>query len=82
MRRYTEEVEEAMRKMYKELNEKDRRLYIASEYVKLGSGSKSYICNLFSCGYHTLQRGLLELKEGTGLPKGRIRKAGGGRKKK
>jgi hypothetical protein len=81
MKNYTTEIEEQMRKVYEELTEKDRRIYIASEAIKLGYGGKSYISRVFGCSRNTLNRGLSELKNGTGLPKGRLRKKGGGRKK-
>jgi len=82
MKRYTAEMEEKMKEVYKNLSEKDQRLYLAVEAEKLGWGGKSYIIKLFSCSDHRLRRGVRELKEGTQLSQGRIRKPGGGRKKK
>ena len=82
MKRYSKEIEEKMKEVYNSLSEKDKRLYMAVEAEKLGWGGKGYIIELFSCSDHRLRRGIMELKEGTQLPPGRIRKPGGGRKKR
>ena len=71
-----------MTRLYKSLNEKERRLYAAVEVEKLGYGGKQYLMSLFSCSHHTIDRGLWELKNEDDPLKGRIRKQGGGRKKK
>lgn len=79
---YSLDIENMMIKLYKNLNERERRLYAAVEVEKLGYGGKQYLMNLFSCSHHTIDRGLWELKNEEETLKGRIRKKGGGRKKK
>jgi Rhodopirellula transposase DDE domain len=78
---YSHEVEEMMQKFYETLSEKDRRRYAAIEALKLGHGGQKYICEVLSCDPGTVQRGTEELQNGSEVPKGRIRKSGGGGKK-
>jgi hypothetical protein len=80
---YPAPVEEAMKKYYDTLTEKDKRRYAAVEAMKLGRGGIKYIAQLLGCNRRTVRRGLKELN---GLPPGsqrdkRVRKAGGGRKR-
>jgi hypothetical protein len=79
---YSLKIENTMLKVYTNLNEKDRRRYAAIEALKLGHGGKQYIMNLFSCSHHRINRGLWELDHEEGHTSNRIRKKGGGRKKK
>jgi hypothetical protein len=79
---YSVEIENMMLKVYTNLNEKDRRRYAAIEVLKLGYGGKQYIMNLFSCSHHRINRGLWELEHKEENMPDRIRKKGGGRKKK
>ena len=79
---YSLEIENTMLKVYTNLNEKDRRRYVAVEALKLGYGGKQYIMNLFSCSHHRINRGLWELDHEEENISDRIRKKGGGRKKK
>lgn len=58
---YSKEVENRMKLFYKSLSEKDKRRYVAVESIKLGSGGKHYICQLFGCHFETLKKGLTEL---------------------
>lgn len=86
---YTPEVEDAMRRFHKSLNEKDRRRYAGIEALKLGRGGKNYIAGVVNCSRRTVHKGAIEV---SGLPSrevqdqigepcaARIRKAGGGRK--
>jgi hypothetical protein len=74
--RYSPVVEERMKRLYKSLNEKDRRRYAAIEADKLGYGGQVYISQLLGCDHKTLQRGLEELDHPPALPSGRIRKKG------
>lgn len=86
---YTPEVEDAMQRFYKNLNEKDRRLYAGIEALKLGRGGKNYIAGVVNCSRRTVYKGAIEV---SGLPSrtvhdqiggpatARIRRAGGGRK--
>ena len=78
---YSREIEETMKKFYETLSEKDKRRYAAIEALKLGHGGQKYICEVLSCDPGTVKRGTEELQNGSEVPKGRIRKAGGGGKK-
>jgi DDE family transposase len=78
---YSREIEETMKKFYETLSEKDKRRYAAIEALKLGHGGQKYICEVLSCDPGTVKRGTQELQNGSEVPKGRIRKAGGGGKK-
>ncbi|MCP4911590.1 MAG: ISAzo13 family transposase [Oligoflexia bacterium] len=65
---------------YKNLSEKNKRLYVGVEAMKLPHGGKNYIANLLSCSRRTVSRGLLNLKNPGLIEKDRVRKKGGGRK--
>jgi hypothetical protein len=60
--KYPHRVEEAMRYTYSTLNERQRRLYAASEALKLGHGGIAYVSQLLDCHRRTIERGLLELR--------------------
>ena len=79
---YSSEIEQAMKKLYESLSEKDKRRYAAVEALKLGHGGVIYLANVFECHRTTISRGIRELKDLSeeSLDKQRIRKAGGGRK--
>lgn len=66
--------------MLDNFNEKHRRLYVASEALRLGYGGISHIQKLTGISRVTIAKGILELKAGR-KSDDRIRKAGGGRKK-
>jgi hypothetical protein len=74
---YSAETERRMKRLYKSLNERDRRRYAAIEADKLGYGGQAYISQLLGCDHKTLQRGLEDLDHPPNLPPGRIRKKGG-----
>jgi len=77
---YSESVEQAMKCLYTQLSEKDRRLYAAVETKKLPHGGQQYLASLFDCSPKTIRRGQDELAAPERLPKiGRIRHLGGGR---
>jgi hypothetical protein len=59
--KYPQPVEEAMRYTFSTLNERQRRLFAASEALKLGHGGIAYIAELLDCHRRTLERGLNEL---------------------
>lgn len=83
MNTYSKEVENQMLKFYHSLDESSQRRYAALEASKLGHGGKKYIKNLLSTSYPRISRGLSEYKEEALLGQnGRIRKEGGGRKRK
>lgn len=59
--RYPEPVERAMRYTFVNLNERQRRLYAATEALKLGHGGIAYVAHLLGCHRKTIERGLQEL---------------------
>ncbi len=66
------------------LNERSRRIWAASEARTLGYGGQKIVHEATGLSGTTISRGLVELaaEEGEWVALGRIRKAGGGRKKK
>ena len=70
-----------MQRFYSTLSEKDRRVYAAVEALKLGYGGNSYITRVLGCDHKTIKRGIHDLQEPPPLASGRVRQAGGGRKK-
>lgn len=63
------------------LNEQQRRLYLASEAMSMEEGGITLVHKASSISRVTITRGIKELQGHIPLPKGRIRKVGGGRKK-
>ena len=83
LNRYDKQTEEEMKKFYKSLNERQRRLYAAQEATKLGYGGNKYISELLSINPKTIYNGQKELKENIGDENiVTARRKGGGRKKK
>jgi Rhodopirellula transposase DDE domain len=79
---YSSEIEQAMKKFYQMLSEKDKRRYAAVEGLKLGHGGMVYIAQVLGCHRTTISAGIEELKavpDVLGYEQ-RIRKVGGGRK--
>lgn len=66
---------------YKSLNERQRRHYVAQLAFDLGHGGIKELCKAFTIDPVTVRRGMRELETEEDLPPGRVRKAGGGRKK-
>lgn len=66
--------------MKRKLNERDRRLYFASEALRIGFGGISQVAKESGVSRVTISRGVSELQTGD-VVTGRIRKTGGGRKK-
>jgi transposase len=66
------------------LNEEQRRVYLASETKYLGRGGKAKIERLVGVSHNTINKGLKELAGDvrSGSDEKRIRKEGGGRKRK
>lgn len=64
------------------LNEKSRRLWSAAEAKVLGHGGTTAVSKATGISRTTLMAGLRELKEPDKIDMGRLRKEGGGRKKK
>jgi hypothetical protein len=70
-------VEKAMCYTFSTLNERQRRLFAASEALKLGHGGIVYIAQLLDCHRRTIERGLNELRHPDPLlPSHRARKKG------
>jgi transposase len=65
----------------RELNEQQWRLYLGTEALKIGEGGISQVAALSGADWKTVQRGVKELKGERARAEGRIRQAGGGRKK-
>jgi hypothetical protein len=80
IRPYSEEVERHILTTYNLLSEKDRRLYLAVEAVKLPKGGISYLSRLVNCSRTIIHDGLKELNDPELLPRSSIRNKGGGRK--
>ena len=57
LQKYSEEIEEQMRRFYGNLSEKEKRSYAALEAEKLGYGGQKYICGLLGCSPTTLRVG-------------------------
>ena len=68
--------------LYQHLSEKDRRLFCGLEAVRLGAHGVSNVSSFYHINPHTVRRGKSELLSGNLLPNDRIRRSGGGRKKK
>jgi hypothetical protein len=66
---YTKVAEEAMKKFYDSLSEKDKRRYAAVEVIKLMHGAKTYIANVLKCDYKTIESGLEDLEDQDELKK-------------
>ena len=65
------------------LPEKQRRHFLAMEYLRLGDGSQRYLAQVFSCSRKTILKGVRELAENNyEADYDRQRAAGGGRKKR
>ncbi len=64
-----------------ELNEQQWRLYLGTEALKIGSGGISQVAARAGADWKTVQRGVKELTGERVRAQGRIRQAGGGRKK-
>jgi hypothetical protein len=78
---YSPSTEEAMRRLFDSLGERERRLYAAAEALKLGRGGLVYLARLFGCDKKTIRRGLRELPQQPSLPPGRSRKKGADEKR-
>ncbi|MDQ2759358.1 MAG: ISAzo13 family transposase, partial [Actinomycetota bacterium] len=62
-----------------ELNERQRRLWAASEARACGRGGIAAVVRATGIGKNTVVRGIAELQEGTRLDSGRVRRPGAGR---
>ena len=75
-----------MRKRYREmapvLNEQSRRRFVALEAEALGRGGVSLMARITGLARSTIYHGISDIRHNVSAPRGRIRKEGGGRKKK
>jgi hypothetical protein len=78
---FSEDTKEFMRKLYKNLPEREKRLYAAIEALKLEDGGQKYISEILGCDPHTISKGIDELYNGSDLPEGYSRKPTAGAKK-
>ena len=78
---YEPGVEQSVQAFYRTLSEKDQRRFVAVEAQRLGF--VSYVAGVFGCSERTIERCAREVAE---LPHdraaGRVRRPGGGRKKR
>jgi hypothetical protein len=80
---YEPEIESQVRAFYQTLSEKDQRRFVALEALRLGHGGVTYVARVFECSERTIERGMQELAELPNDPAaGRVRRPGGGRKKR
>ena len=74
------------RKRYREmapvLNEQSLRRFVAHEAGALGHGGVSLMSRISGLARSTIYHGLADIRNDTSAPAGRVRKVGGGRKKK
>ncbi|MEO7146230.1 MAG: ISAzo13 family transposase, partial [Bryobacteraceae bacterium] len=63
------------------LDERSRRLLVAAESQSLGRGGISTVSQATGVSRQVIRQGKAELRRPAGLPQGRIRRPGGGRKK-
>lgn len=80
---YSEEVEMTMKTFFDSLREKDKRRYAAVEAAKFGPGGLAYVSRILGIDSSTIRRGEADLER---LPPdedpNRVRRPGGGRKKR
>jgi predicted transcriptional regulator len=67
---------------YNSLSEKDKRLYSGLLSMQLGYYGVRIVSETYNVHKHTVRKGKKELLSGELLPAERIRRKGGGRKKK
>ena len=80
---YEEEVLSGLIKYINNLPEKQRRHYLAMEYIRLGRGSQRYLAKTFGCARQIIVNGVKEIQSPDFKPDyTRQRSKGGGRKKK
>src|SRR3979490_1536981 len=76
----------AARKRYRELapvlNEQSLRRFVALEAQALGRGGVSLMARISGLARSTIYRGLSDIRDNVSAPAGRIRKEGGGAKRK
>lgn len=73
---------EIRQRFYAQLSEKDQRLFAAQESRRRGWVGISSVAQDYGIARSTICRGVRDLESSTMLPVGRVRKQGGGRKKR
>jgi transposase len=74
-------MEEHIKTMIPLLDERQKRLFLASVAKSYGRGGVKKVCEISGCSPHTVIKGKKELEKSSEQNDGRIRKSGGGRKK-
>jgi len=59
---FPEHIAQAMRLAYAHLGERPRRIYAATEALKLGHGGIAQVATVLGCHRRTIERGLAELR--------------------
>ena len=67
---------------FKNLSEKDRRYFCGLEAIRSGVHGVSEVSTFYKVNPHTVRTGKAELMSGNLLPSDKVRRSGGGRKKK
>ena len=73
---------EEKKTFFHSLNERQRRHFAATEANALGWHGVLWVSEAFDIHPHTIRQGKKELAQNQALPPGRVRREGGGRKKK
>ncbi len=71
---------ERFRALAGELNERQRRLFVAAEARAAGRGGVTVVARQTGVSVPTIRKGIAELESGKHLERGRVRRRGGGRK--
>jgi hypothetical protein len=79
---YPPHIEQTMRAFGQSLREHDRRRYAAVEAAKLGHGGIEYIAAVLEIDPKTIRQGQRDLEDLPDQPSTRVRKPGGGRKRR
>lgn len=66
--RFPEHVVRAMHLAYAHLGERPRRIYAATEALKLGHGGVARVAAVLGCHRRTVERGIAELRSSEPLP--------------
>ena len=74
-------MEKRVKAMIPLLNEKQRRIFLASEAISYGYGGISKVSRISGVSIPTIRQGIKEIQTGQANENGRVRKAGGGRKR-
>lgn len=77
---YEDAIGERFRALAGELNERQRRLFVAAEARAAGRGGVATVSRQTGVSVPTIRKGIAELEFGEHLERGRVRRRGGGRK--